>query len=150
MQYCLETARKPWRGAPVSRAGSCLTAINNAHNSGAALTMTAWYSPPLPGSTRAVKPNVLCQRDLGPWQRRPGRYGVTVTEDPGRRGGTGQTRAPRNRDPREAEWGPRVMSRLDTSRSSRPRAGTAPTAGNSPAVAKPIAARDRRSAGKCA
>ncbi len=33
-----------------------------------------------------------------------------VTEDPG---GTDQIRAPRNRDPREAEKGPPVASRLD-------------------------------------
>jgi hypothetical protein len=33
-----------------------------------------------------------------------------VTEDPGRRGVAIKARAPRNRDPREAEAGPRVMS----------------------------------------
>jgi hypothetical protein len=32
---------------------------------------------------------------------------------PGRRGGTDQIRAPRNRDPREAEEGPLVASYLD-------------------------------------
>jgi hypothetical protein len=32
-----------------------------------------------------------------------------MTEDPGRRGGTDQVRAPRNRDPRKAEGGPLVV-----------------------------------------
>jgi hypothetical protein len=78
----------------------------------------AWHSRRLPGSAGAIGPNVLCRGTLVHGTCRPGRDGLTVTEDPRRRGGTAQTRAPRNRDPREAERGPRVMSCPGTWRST--------------------------------
>ena len=52
-----------------------------------------------------------------------------MTEDPGRRGGTDQIRAPRNRDPREAEVGPLV-----TSGPGYLRLWSAPASGTTPAL----------------
>lgn len=55
------------------------------------------------------EPAVLCGGDDGPWQVVRCWDGIAMTEAPGRRGVTDQIRAPRNRDPREAETGPPVM-----------------------------------------
>jgi hypothetical protein len=61
------TAGDSWRCDPAARHAHLPDGHGNAHDGGAALTITAWYSPPPPRSAGAVRPNVLCRRDLGPW-----------------------------------------------------------------------------------
>ena len=85
-----------------------------------------WHEQPappcLPGRGRHLPPQEFC-RILGTAGPKvpcagtlvysacsPRQGGLAMTEDPGRRGATDQIRAPRNRDPREAEAGPLVTS----------------------------------------
>ena len=89
-------AEKPWPGS-CRRPGPRKAGVS------AATRKAGWAVLSSPGwRSRAGQ-------DVGPWRARLRRDEMTVIQDPGRRGVTGQVRRPRNRDPRAAAAGPMVV-----------------------------------------
>jgi len=105
--------------------------------------------PPPPGSAGAIRPNVPCRRDLGPWHVPPWQGWTDCDRGPRktRRNGPDPCTA-QSRSARSGEGSSRHVLPGHPALQPVPGSNGAPAAGSSRAAAKPTAERDRRSAGR--